>query len=399
MRSFLIALVTAAFLLACAAGDFSRIRVIQPDSRSGSAGAVVVPDLPLAHTAQLLPEKNGKLVSPEPEKQIDFLLQESLRTALAPAGSEVKQVVKLNFYLSTPDVLSVVQRAVARQFSGEHKPAVSYVATALPLRHAVVALDAVAVSTSTEKEVRWFAPTLSEGPSIFSSAAVLPAGPKLYLSGMADTNDLKQATVKTLQKLMACIGHLGLGASNVVQLKAFLEPMADVESVKREIALFFVGTPPLVFVEWSSRPPNPPIEIELIASAAKASAKEPEALSFLTPPGTTDSKVFRRVARVNHGPMIYMSGLHGAITGSADVQVNSIFEQLGGLAKAAGSDFEHLVKATYYVSDDAAGNKLNEIRPRFYNPEHPPAASKAKVAGVGYRDRTVTLDMIAVPAH
>jgi len=400
MRSLLIALSATIPLLGFAAEDLSGIRVIQPDARSGSAGAVIVPDLPLAHTTQLLPEKDGKLVSPRPEQQMDFLLREKLPTVLALAGSEANGVVKLNFYLSTPDVLPVVQRAVARQFSGEHKPAVSYVTTALPLSEAMVALDAVAVSKSTNKEVRWFAATLPGGPSVFSSAAVLPPGPKLYLSGMADTNQLKQATAKTLQKLMAAIGHLGLGASNVVQLKAFMEPMAHVESAKQEMTSFFKGTtPPLVFVEWNSGPSNPPIEIELIASATKESAKEAEAVSYLTPPGTTDSKVFRRVARVNHGPIIYMSAFYGSTAGNADLQANSVFEQLGSLAKAAGSGFEHLVKGTYYVSDDAAGDKLNQIRPRFFNPVRAPAASKARVAGVGYRDRTLTFDMIAVPAR
>jgi enamine deaminase RidA (YjgF/YER057c/UK114 family) len=64
--------------------------------------------------------------------------------------------------------------------------------------------------------------------------------------------------------------------------------------------------------------------------------------------------------------------------------------------ESSGSDFEHLVKATYYVSDDLAGNKLNDIRPQFFNPLRPPAASKAKVRGVGVPDKTVTLDMIAV---
>ena len=355
MRSLLIAFVSTISLLGFAAGDLSGIRVIQPDLRSGSAGAVIVPDLPLAHTAQLLPEKDGKLVSPRPEQQIDFLLRNSLPGVLSLVGSEVNGVVKLNFYLSTPDALPVVQRAVARQFSGAHKPAVSYVTTALPLREAMVALDAVAVSKSTDKEVRWFAPALPGAQSVFSSAAVLPAGPKLYLSGMADTNQLKQATAKTLQKLIAAIAHFGLTASNVVQLKAFMEPLGDVESVKREVTSFFRGpTPPLVFVEWNSGPSDPPIEIELIASAGRESAKEASALSYLTPSGTTDSKVFRRVARVNRGPMIYMSGFYGSTAGNADLQVNSIFEQLGGLAKAADTDFEHLVKGTYYVSDDAA---------------------------------------------
>lgn len=76
--------------------------------------------------------------------------------------------------------------------------------------------------------------------------------------------------------------------------------------------------------------------------------------------------------------------------------MREIFQSLGNILKSIGSDFEHLVKATYYVSDDLAGSKLNDIRPEFFNPLRPPAASKAKVRGVGVPDKTVSLDMIAV---
>jgi oligo-alginate lyase len=54
------------------------------------------------------------------------------------------------------------------------------------------------------------------------------------------------------------------------------------------------------------------------------------------------------------------------------------------------------VKATYYVSDDLAGNKLNDVRAEFFNPLGPPAASKAKVRGMAVHDKTITVDMIAV---
>jgi enamine deaminase RidA (YjgF/YER057c/UK114 family) len=75
-----------------------------------------------------------------------------------------------------------------------------------------------------------------------------------------------------------------------------------------------------------------------------------------------------------------------------------VFDRLKDILDRTGSDFRHLAKATYYVSADDASRKLNELRPRYYDPKRPPAASKAVVAGVGMTERTVTLDMIAVPA-
>ena len=70
--------------------------------------------------------------------------------------------------------------------------------------------------------------------------------------------------------------------------------------------------------------------------------------------------------------------------------------ELKQLLDRTGSDLRHLVKATYYVSDDVADRKLNEIRPEFYDPRRPPSASKARVPGVGLAGKSITLDMIAV---
>jgi enamine deaminase RidA (YjgF/YER057c/UK114 family) len=94
--------------------------------------------------------------------------------------------------------------------------------------------------------------------------------------------------------------------------------------------------------------------------------------------------------------MIYVSGLHGIKAQDAEGQVREIFGSLGEILKQAGGDFENLVKATYYVSDNAASDKLNDIRLEFFNPQRPPAASKAKVKGAGPAGKTVTFDMIAV---
>src|SRR5207302_6035244 len=133
-----------------------------------------------------------------------------------------------------------------------------------------------------------------------------------YVSGMADTNSLPEATKKTLEKLVATIGHLSLGKKDIVQLKAFMQPISEAPMVRSKILDFFGGdAPPIVFVEWISPPPNPPIEIELIAAAKGDFSKELDTVTYLTPPGTTSTKVYSRVARVNHGKLIYISNLYG----------------------------------------------------------------------------------------
>jgi enamine deaminase RidA (YjgF/YER057c/UK114 family) len=103
------------------------------------------------------------------------------------------------------------------------------------------------------------------------------------------------------------------------------------------------------------------------------------------------------VARINHGPTIYLSGLYAARAKDAAEEVNEIFSTMRDLLEKTGSDLRHLAKATYYVSTHDASDKLNELRPRYYDPRRPPAASKAFVAGVGMPGKSLTLDMIAVP--
>jgi enamine deaminase RidA (YjgF/YER057c/UK114 family) len=383
---FLLAVLLAA--LACRAARANAaenlLTCIEPDSRSGTSLAVIVDDAPLIHTAQIVSAGHGNA-----REQTDEVLSK-LDSVLKSANANLDRACKLNIYVASEDALLGVRQAISNRFTQSMKPASTTVIGRLPNLAALVAVDAVAVAIG-HSEAK---PTVENGMRSF---AVLPAGPKIYVSGMADTNSLADATRKTLEKLTGAIAHLGLDKKDIVQLKAFLEPMADVNTVRKEIIGFFEGdAPPFVFVEWISPKPNPPIEIELVAPAKGDFSGETNSLTFLTPPGTTDSKVFRRVARVNRGKMIYISGLCSETSVDGRVQVQQVFGSLKRILQQTGSDFEHLVKATYYVTDEDASNKLNEIRPQFYNPDRPPAASKAKVKGVGRPEKTVCMEMIAV---
>ena len=362
------------------------LKCVNADAEKGMSEAVIVEDSDLIHTMQMLPSDTKE----DARKQADEVLSK-LDDMLKSAGAKLENACKLNICIASDEAIKPLQQSLAARFTGATKPAVAVVTGKLAAPGALVAMDAVVPAEGLHTSLK---PLLENGAR---SCSVLPKGSKIYVSGMADTNALAQATRKTLEKLVAAIGHLGLDKKDVVQLKAFLEPMSDVALVRKEIVDFFdSNAPPLVFVEWISPRPNPPIEIELIAPAKGDFSKETNSVTFLTPPGTTDSKVFRRVARVNHGKLVYISGLYGQISGDGGVQVREIFRSLKGILQQSGSDFDHLVKATYYVSDDDASNRLNEIRPQYYKPDRPPAASKAKVKGVGMPEKTVTMDMIAV---
>jgi enamine deaminase RidA (YjgF/YER057c/UK114 family) len=369
---------------------------IEPSATSGTATAVVVGDIPLVHTAQMLPlNPRGELIEePTLDAQIAHVLAK-LDQVLRSAQSELRLVVKLNVYLSKAEDLQPVQGALSRCFTSPAKPAASFVVGNLAVPGARVAMDAIAPVGAKKIGPGSTISVINENGC--TQAAVLAAGGKVYVSGMADTNALPIATRKTLEKLIAAIAHLGLNKSHIVQLKSFLQPMSEVATVRKEIVNFFGGqAPPLVFVDWISKAPNPPIEIELIATAAGDFSREADSVSFITPPGTTGSKVYSRVARVNHGKLIFFSGLYGMKSETGAAQIREIFGTIKGVLAKCGSDLEHLAKATYYVSDDEASNQLNQIRPEFFNPQRPPTASKAKVTSVGMPGKTITLDMIAV---
>jgi len=389
-----------AFLLLSSCLVSGQVRSIGKDPISGLAQAVAVEGAPLIHTAQFLPlDSKGELVAKgDVAKQTARVLEnitEGLKS-VAPGA----QVVKLNVYLANESILPQVEKALRKPFSRYEKPAVSFVVTPLQNPDALVAIDAVAADLSPAGESRTvkrlFSPYLS-GSMQEAHMAILPVGAAVYISGQAKTNvSLGTSARATLESLKTTLDFLRLTKSDVVQVKCFLNPINGIESVKSEIQNFFSPevAPPCVFVEWTTANPQP-IEIEMIARSEPA----PGDVDFINPPGFAASKVFTRVVRVDRGGRIYCSALYGGEhdkTGAA--QVTTIFTDLEAVLKKAGSDFDHLVKATYYVSTPDASNQLNILRPNYLKPDRPPAASKAVVKSVGFPGRTVTVDMIAISA-
>ena len=200
-----------------------------------------------------------------------------------------------------------------------------------------------------------------------------------------------------MEQIKATLEFLGLGLSDVVHVKSFVQPIAETAMSEEQIVKFFGNNaPPMVFVEWTSRNP---IEIEVIAQTAFPEPATDRVIEHLTPPGERPSPVFSRIARLYHPSTIYVSGLYGRAGGSSSEQIHDIFGSLKDILKQTGSDLDHLAKATYYPAEDDPSRKLNEIRPEYYDPKRPPAASKALAAGTGVEGCTITLDMIAVPVE
>jgi enamine deaminase RidA (YjgF/YER057c/UK114 family) len=375
------------------------VEAIGRDPISGASQALVVDSVPLAHTAQMLPlDSRGRLVGKsKPDVQIAQVL-DNLETALNAAGSGLDRAVKINFYLATQDIVPAVSKVLTKRLAGKNKPAVSFVVGTLGQSDALLAADAVAVSRFRVLEGLVKKVTLAKLPSGQGcQVAILPAGPVVYVSGQAEKGaTLAQATRRTLASLRGTLRWLSLEPSAVVQVKCFVHPMDHLAQVRQEIETFFGkdAVPPLVFVEWQAKNS---IEIEFITAAPAAKVKTTQPVDYLTPPGMKASPVFSRVCRINHGRRVYVSGLYGE-GADAETQVKTLFASLGSILKKSGSDFRHLVKATYYVADEDTSRALNSLRPGYYDPKRPPAASKASVTGTGRKGSRVTLDMLAVVA-
>lgn len=382
------------------------VRYVRTSPASGSSAAVVVDRLPFGQTVQILAwDALGNVVSPgDVTVQTEQVLR-NLDAALKGAKTSSEQTVKLNVYVTKDEFVSAVQQVLAKRFAGPAKPAVCFVTTALPQPDALVAMDALAVITAegVGDGVRTVSGSNetpgNPGTAFRSRTSVMPLGSRLYISGQADKAEtLAVSTKLTLSGLENSLKHCGRSKSDVVQVKCFLAPMSQVADVDREIEQFFapLAVPAVSHVEWES---TLPIEIEMVAFAGVTPKLPlPEPIEYVTHPSLTTSPVFSRIARVHHPSMIFIGGLMGKSGTDGTQQIEHVFGELGSLLKETGSDFKHLAKATYYVSQAEAGQKLNELRPKFYDRERPPAASKAQVKGVGLAGAGLTLDMIAVPA-
>jgi len=364
----------------------------------GASDAVIVDEVPLIHTTQFLPlDKSGNIAEPgNLNAQLNQVFS-NISSVLKKAGSNLDQIVKLNIYIINSKLITEVQEHINKRFKSGKKPAVSFVAGDLTHTDALVSMDAIAVSAKIRLEgVKYFMPENLSSARGSASAAILPAGPVVYVSGQAVKGEIAEATRGTLEQLQATLVSLGLDKKDIVQIKSFIRPMSDLKVVEEEFTNFFKGTtvPPMVNVEWTSK--DPVIEIELIASSVNAGTKSTQQIDFITPPGMVASPVYCKVTRINFGQKIYISGLYGQVSANADSELTSIFTSMGTILKNTGSDFKHLVKATYYVSTDVHSAKLNEIRPKYYDPLRPPAASKAMVKEVGQAQSGVSIDMIGV---
>ncbi len=383
--------------------ETARIERFLADEGTGLPSSVRVKGGALVHTTQLFP----RTVPGEKEKvsmpgQLDLLLSE-LDSILKEHGSDVERVAKLNLYVSDPGDCVEVRKLVGNWYEKRAKPTITVISTPLPRPGTKIALDAVAVVADSEnpKGVEVWSDLAALKSRTFGGEALAAVAGRetdlVYISGRASkVDDLRIGTKQTMEQLMSVLLMLGGQPENVVQVKAFLNPMTEAAFAAEAIQDFFekMDRPPVVMVEWTSS--SYPTEIEMIAAIPEKGAKK-EKIMYMTPPGDKPSPVYSKVAVVRGDEVVYVGGVTGGGKLSPEGEVTQLFDRLNEAINAAGSNFQHLVKATYYVSDPEVSKELNNFRPKVYNPEKPPAASKVSLEDIGAPGRGMLIDMIAVP--
>ncbi len=372
------------------------------DGETDQPAAVVVHDGPLVHTGSLLPiDPSGKLVAEgDLHGQFRYVLQQ-LQTVLVAADSRLEEMVRLDVVAASPKMVQALESNLSKFLGEKRKVVTTFVAGDLPRKGILVAIDAVAISSFDSKDkVR-----IVTHPEVFhepgqSHAAILPRGEKIYLSGWIhrDGKKLSEIVDSTLQYQISQLERLGSKPENVVQIRAFLDMSTQRSVVEQSVARLFQeqsAVPPVVYVPWG-REGAPEIEFVVAGRSEEAEQKRP-AVEYFNMPGRPASPVFSRAARINSDKLIYVSGMVARKGGTAEEQVQQIFEDMETALAACDSDLKHLVKATYFLADSEASKALTQVRLALFDPKKPPAASGFTAQSVGYAERAANIDMIAVP--
>ncbi|MCP4855545.1 MAG: hypothetical protein GY903_13725 [Fuerstiella sp.] len=354
--------------------------------------AVTVERGDLAYTRQIL------AIDADPGDFGAGELIKKLETIAALRDAKLSDVVRLNIFLADE---RKVLRAAAEKMVVDHwpagkTPALTFIPGRIP-GNVPLACDAVIALNQESQNVVPI--TDSEAKSQLKVAAfVAPAARDIiYASGRAMKGKAYEESVPLAidALLKDYVFTQGATRNDVLQIRAYIGDLDHWVKAKKLIQQTLAAdvAPPIVFIQWAR---NDSVEIEFITSAPYK-AKTTETVSFKTPKTLKKSPVFSRIALLHSDTLTFMSGMVGSTNHNPEMQVASLFDELQLRAKAVGSDLRHLVKATYLVSDQHVDQAVNALRPNYYDPERPPAASKIFRKSIGVDGRHLLVDMITVP--
>ncbi len=123
---------------------------------------------------------------------------------------------------------------------------------------------------------------------------------------------------------------------------------------------------------------------------------------FLNPPSLSPPAGYSHVATVSGGTLVFLSGQvatdrEGKLVGPGDLaaQTRQVFENLRAGLAAAGTDFAHVVKLTYFLTDASQIAVVRGIRDEFVDRAHPPASTAVQIVRLVREDFLIEIDAVA----
>lgn len=112
---------------------------------------------------------------------------------------------------------------------------------------------------------------------------------------------------------------------------------------------------------------------------------------------------YSHVAVVSGGRTIYLSGQialdrDGKLVGEGDMraQAEQVFANLKAALEAAGTDFDHVVKLSFFVLDAGQMPTVREVRDRYINTANPPASTAVEIRNFVRPGLLIEIDAVAV---
>ncbi len=123
---------------------------------------------------------------------------------------------------------------------------------------------------------------------------------------------------------------------------------------------------------------------------------------FLNPATLAPPAGYSHVAEAPAGRIVFLSGQvaldrSGNLVGPGDLaaQTRQVFENLKAGLEAAGTDFAHVLKLTYYLTDASRIGTVREVRDAFVDTRHPPASTAVEIRRLVREDFLIEVDAVA----
>lgn len=126
-------------------------------------------------------------------------------------------------------------------------------------------------------------------------------------------------------------------------------------------------------------------------------------VKFVNPPTLPRPAGYSHLVESTGGRTVYISGQvaldsAGNLVGKDDLrgQARQVFLNLRAALEAVGTNFDSVVKLTYYLLDISQIGTVREVRDQFVNTTHPPASSAVEVRRLVRDEFLIEVDAVAV---